>query len=225
MRRTLATVASIVLSPSGQVAVHLLLPAAAMPAPGQVMLACRPGGDDPIRKTLLPIASHANALTALQPAEASWQPGERLDLLGPVGHGFRPSSSCRRWLLAALGVDPDILQPLMNMGLDRGASVAVWADSPLPPLPPQVEMPSDLEPALDWADYVGLALTPEWLEVNGPNASILRAARRPRLAEALVVLPVPCGTGICGACSIGSGHKVLRACIDGPVVALEDLVR
>jgi len=213
------------LSPSGQAAVRLLLPAAAMPAPGQVMLACRPGGDDPLRQTLLPVGLHANGLTVLQPEGASWQPGEELDLLGPVGHGFRPSSSCRRWLLASLGVNPDVMLPLMNTGIDRGASVAMWADSPLPTLPPQAEVPSDLEPALDWADYVGLALTPEWLEANAPHASILRAAHRPLLAEALVILPMPCGTGICSACSIGSGHKALRACIDGPVVALEDLVR
>jgi len=214
-----------VLSPSGQSAMRLLLPATAMPAPGQVLLACRPGGDDPLRQTLFPIGFHTNGLTALQPEGESWQPGEQVDLLGPVGHGFRPSSACRRWLLASLGVNPDVMLPLMNMGIDRGASVAMWADSPLPTLPPQVEAPWDLEPALDWADYVGLALTPEWLEANDPTASILRAARRPRLAEALVVLPMPCGTGICGACSIGSGHKTLRACIDGPVVGLEDLVR
>lgn len=213
------------LSPSGQPAVRLLLPSTAMPAPGQVMLSCRPGGDDPLRLTLLPISLHSDGLTALQPEGASWQPGEQVDLLGPIGHGFRPSAARRRWLLAALGVDPDVLLPLMNMGIDRGESVAMWADSPLPPLPPQVEVPSDVEPVLDWADYIGLALSPEWLEVNGSDGSILMAASRPRLAEALVILPMPCGTGICGACAVGGGRAPLRACIDGPVVALEDLTR
>jgi len=225
MRRTLASVASLVLSPSGQPAVRLLLPAAAMPAPGQVLLACRPGGDDPLRQVLLPIRLEADGLTALQPEGTSWQPGEQIDLLGPIGHGFRPSPSRRRWLLAAFGVNPDVLLPLMNMGVDRGVSAALWADSPLPPLPPQVEVPSDLELALEWADYVGLALTPEWLEANGPGAPILEAARRPQLAETLVILPMPCGTGICGACATGTGHRGLHACVDGPVIALEDLTR
>jgi dihydroorotate dehydrogenase electron transfer subunit len=215
-----------VLSPSpGQPAVRLLLPAAALPAPGQVMLACRPGGDDPLRQVLLPIALHADGLTALPPEGTQWQPGEHLDLLGPVGHGFRPSPARRRWLLAALGVNPGVLLPLMDTGIARGVGVAMWAETPLPPLPPQVEVPSDLDSALDWADYLGLALTPEWLEANGSDASVLTAAKRPGLAEALVILPMPCGTGICGACAIGGARSPRRACIGGPVLALEDLLR
>ena len=225
MRRTLAKVASLVLGPSGQAAVRLLSSAAAVPAPGQVLLACRPGGDDPLRHTLLPIALHADGVTALQPEGAQWQPGEQLDLLGPIGHGFRPSPTHHRWLLAALGACPDVLLPLLNLGIERGASLAMCADSQLPPLPPQVEVPSDLEPALDWADYVGLALTPESLEACGPDAPILNAARRLRQAEVLVILPMPCGTGICCACAVGGGRRPLRACVDGPIIALEDLMR
>jgi dihydroorotate dehydrogenase electron transfer subunit len=189
------------------------------------MLACRPGGDDPLRQPLLPIALHADGLTALQPVGAAWHPGEQLDLLGPIGHGFRPSPARRRWLLAALGVNPDVLLPLVDMGADRGASLAMWAESPPSPLPPQVEIPPELEPALTWADYVGLALTPEWLEANGTRSPILNAAMRPHLAEALVILPMPCGTGTCGACAIGTARTTLCSCIDGPVVALEDLLR
>jgi hypothetical protein len=225
MRRTLARVISLLIGPSGQAAVRLLSSAAAIPAPGQVLLACRPGGDDPLRHTLLPIALHTDGLTALQPGGTSWQPGEQLDLLGPIGHGFHPSPSRRRWLLAALGVGPDVLLPLMDMGIERGASMAMWAGSPLPPLPPQVEVPSDLEHALDWADYIGLALTPESLEASGPDSPILNAAQRLRQAEALVILPMPCGTGICGACAAGTSRRPLHACVDGPVVALEDLTR
>jgi hypothetical protein len=225
MRRTLARVASLVLSPSSQPAVRLLLPASAMPRPGQIMLGCRPAGDEPLRLSLLPIALHTDGLTALQPEGALWQPGDQLDLLGPIGQGFCPSPVRRRWLLAALGVNPDVLLPLLNVGIDRAAGIAMWADSPLSPMPPQVEVSPDLETALDWADYVGLALTPDWLDANGSSASILRAARRPQLAEALVILPMPCGTGICGACAIGGGRTALRVCVDGPVVALEDLAR
>jgi Iron-sulfur cluster binding domain of dihydroorotate dehydrogenase B len=220
MRRTRASVVSLLLSPSGKAALRLALPASALPVPGQVMLACRAGGDEPLRQTLLPIHIDTQGLTALQPEATSWQPGEVLDLLGPVGRGFRPSPTRRRWLLAALGIHPDVLLPLMESGVERGASVAVWADAPLPVLPPQVEVPSDLEAALDWADYAGFALTPERLEADDPRAALLPTASRSQQTEALVILPMPCGTGICGACAMGA-RGLLRACVDGPVIALE----
>ena len=226
MRRTQASVASLVLSPSGRAAVRLAMPASALPAPGQVLLACRPDGADPFRHTLLPVHLDAQGLTALQPAGPAWQPGDHLDLLGPIGRGFAPSASLRRWLLAALGPAPDVLLPLLDVGIQRGVSLAMWADSPLPPLPPQVEVLSDWRGALDWADYVGLALTPGWFEADGAERGpILEAARRAQQAEALTILPMPCGTGICGACATGRGRSLLHPCVDGPVIALADLLR
>lgn len=226
MRRTLASVVSLLLTPSGQPAVRLTLPASAIPAPGQVLLACRPGGTDAVRQALLPVHLDAQGLTALQPEGDPWQPGDTLDLLGPIGRGFGPAASRRRWLMGALGANPDVLLPLLDAGIQRGASLAMWADSPLPPLPPQVEVLSDWPAALGWADYVGLALTPEWLEADGAgNAPVLEAARRAPQAEALVMFPMPCGTGICGACSTGRGRSILRSCVDGPVLSLTDLLR
>jgi len=225
MRRTLARIESLVLSPSGRSAVRLQLPAALVPTPGQLVLACRPHADEPFRQALLSVALHADGLTALLPEGAAWQPGEQLDLLGPVGRGFRPPRARHRWLLAALGVNPEVLLPLLSLGTERGVSLAMWADSPVPPFPPQVEVSPDLEPAVEWADYVGLALDADWLEVHASLASILDAARRTRLAEVLVVTPMPCGTGVCGACAVGHGRAARCACTEGPVFALEDLIR
>jgi hypothetical protein len=89
-----------------------------------------------------------------------------------------------------------------------------------------VEVVSDWAGALDWADYVGLALTPEWLEAEAANsAPVLEAARRAQQAEVLAVLPMPCGTGICGACATGRGRSHLHPCVDGPVIAFKDLLR
>src|SRR5512136_2481148 len=136
MRRTLASLGSLVLTPSGRAAVRLALPAPALPSPGQVLLACRPDGTDPLRQTLVPVHLDARGMTALLPEGVPWQPGDPLDLLGPIGRGFGPATSRRRWLLAAFGSDPDVLLPLLDAGVQHGASLAMWADSPLSPLPP-----------------------------------------------------------------------------------------
>jgi dihydroorotate dehydrogenase electron transfer subunit len=225
MRRTLAPVESQVLSPLGRPGVRLRLPPSAIPAPGQAVLGCRPDADDPFRLPLLPFALHADGLSALIPEGTAWQPGEQLDLLGPVGRGFRPPAARRRWLLAAMGASPEVLLPLMNQGIERGVSLAMFTDSSVPTLPPQVEVSTDLDSALEWTDYAGLVLSAEWLEVAGPGSSIVQAAGRPGLAEALIILPMPCGTGVCGACTIGHGRAARCACTEGPVLALEDLFR
>lgn len=225
MRRTLARVESMLLSPLGLPGVRLHVPPPAIPTPGQPVLACRLGADEPSRCTLLPFALHADGLSAPIPEGAAWQPGEELDLLGPVGRGFRPPPARRRWLLAALGASPEVLLPLLNLGIERGASLAMFADSAVPTLPPQVEVSTDLDSALEWADYAGLAVTAEWLEVRGPTSLSLQAARRARLGEVLVLLPMPCATGVCGACAVGHGRTARCACTEGPVFALEDLIR
>jgi dihydroorotate dehydrogenase electron transfer subunit len=225
MRRTLARIESLVLSPLGRPGVRLQVPPAAIPAPGQAVLGCRPDGDDPFRLPLLPFDLHADGLSALIPEGATWQPGEHLDLLGPVGRGFRPPAARRRWLLAAFGVSPEVLLPVLTIGVERGVGLAMYADSPVPTLPPQVEVSPDLDSALDWADYACLAVTAEWLERSDLVALSLQTARAARLAEILVVLPMPCGTGVCGACAVGRGRAARCACTEGPVFSLEDLVR
>lgn len=225
MRRTLAQVESQVLSPLGNPGVRLRIFPAAIPAPGQAVLACRPDGDDPFRQTLLPFALHADGLSAMLPEGAAWQPGERLDMQGPIGRGFRPSAARRRWLLAALGASPEVLLPLLILGIERGVSLTIFADTALPILPPQVEVSTDLDSALEWADYAGLVVTPEWLEHRDLAWSTLQAARRSRLAEVLLCLPMPCGTGVCGACAVGHGRTSRFACTEGPVFPLEDLIR
>src|SRR4030042_98204 len=120
---------------------------------------------------------------------------------GPHPWAARAGLSPARRRTLFLGATPGGLLPLLSLGTERGVSLAMWADSPVPPFPPQVEVSPDLEPAVEWADYVGLALDADWLEVHASPASILDAARRTRLGEGLVVTPLPCGTGMRGACA------------------------
>jgi len=225
MHRSLAQVESQLLSPLGRAGVRMRVLPASIPAPGQAVLACRPVGDDPFRQMLLPFALHTDGFSVLAPEGVAWQPGERIDLLGPIGRPFRPPAARRRWLLAALGASPEVLLPMLNLGIERGVSLALFADSDVPVLPPQVEISTDLDAALEWADYAGLAVSAEWFDLRGLESSALHAARRTRLAEVLVLLPMPCGTGVCGACAVGHGRTSRCACTEGPVFPLEDLMR
>ena len=125
-----------------------------------------------------------------------------IHLMGPVGRGFQLPSGRRRWLLAAFGASPEVLLPVLNMGVDRGVGLAMYANSPPPALPPQVEISPRSRLRIGLGDYACLAVTADGLERSDIVAAGLMAARGARRAEVLIVQPMPCGTGVCGACAV-----------------------
>lgn len=207
----------------GQPALRLKTTAGAIPAPGQVSLACRTGGADAFRRTLLPLAIHLDGFTCAQPEGVRWFPGDELDLLGPLGGGFHPPPHSARWLLAALGQPAEILMPLVHDGLDRGAQVAIWAEAP-PPLPPEVEVVPLLDPAADWADYIALAVSPGCLRHLETETAYAGVRRNAHVAEVLLLTPLACGRGVCSACALEGRRQRLRACTDGPVFPLAEVL-
>ncbi len=223
MRRTKALVAALTTTAGGQPALRLKTAAGAIAAPGQVCLACRTGGTDPLRHTLLPLALHPDGFTCGQPEGVRWFPGDELDLLGPLGGGFHPPPQRTRWLLAVLGLPFEALLPLLHAGLDRRAEVAIWAKAP-PALPPEVEVVNQLDLAADWADYIALALSMEGLCQVETDAAVAPVRRRAAAAEVLLLTPMACGQGVCSACALEGRRHRIRVCTDGPVFPLSEVL-
>jgi dihydroorotate dehydrogenase electron transfer subunit len=223
MRRTLAQVQALATTASGAAAVRLRAAPGAIPAPGQISLACRPGAEDPLRQMLVPIELHPDGFTCLQPEAARWLPGDDVDLLGPIGRGFSPPPDRARWLLAAFGLPPEVLLPLLTKGLARGVELAVWSEE-RGEYPPQVEVLPVLAPAIAWADYVALACSSDGLVRLGADPELRDLRRLARAVEVLFLPRMACGIGVCGACAIEGHPKHPRACSDGPVFRLEDVL-
>ncbi len=162
--------------------------------------------------------------------------GDHVDVLGPIGRGFRLEDSSRNILLVAAGSnrpDPDIgpLLPLVDRALATGRAVtlAYAAPSidtayPVSELLPAIEVIRAIDAdlvdwlpeAIVWADQV---FTCGPADFTARLAERIRAIRFPAprgFAQALRRVDLPCGVGACGGCWNGSG----LACVDGPVFAL-----
>jgi len=153
-------------------------------------------------------ASHAYARLA---------PGDHLDLIGPVGRGFRLPADRGRLLVIAGSLER--LASLVETALRRGLAVTVITPRSAELLPADVEIhrgPLTAELA-QWADVVAL-------DVADPVARAARLrelapARGAEYVQALHQPPMPCGVGACQACWVHLPHANARklACLDGPV--------
>lgn len=198
--------------------------AAPLFAPGQAALAyCRDLQGQPfLRVPLYPFYSAASGFEFVVPEEAhpyaELAPGDELDVLGPVGRGFDLPARAGHLLVAAAWLGR--LAALFDGALERGWAITLWLPpgAPTPSVPEAVEVQRGELAAelLEWAEVVALDLPePErW-------AAELRA-RQPGRArgyiQALVEVPMLCGTGACQACWTETGHGRRLACVDGPVI-------
>ncbi|HJW84662.1 MAG TPA: hypothetical protein VJ754_10200 [Anaerolineae bacterium] len=203
--------------------------------PGRAILAAWP--DTYLRRTCWPCAIDAGSFAILlnQGEAARYRAGDRIDILGPAGRGFRLDRHARNILLVASGAsgDPDIgpLLALLDQALAerRSVTLAYAAPSldaayPVSELPPAIEViraiaadPIALLPdAVVWADQV-LACGPIDFAARLAERIDAIRIRAPRdFAQALGMTPLPCGVGACGLCAKGPR----LACVDGPVFEL-----
>ena len=216
MQRTTGLIREQTTSPAGRPALRLRLESEDVPSVGQPLLAYLPGSEEPLRTALYATEIHPDGITTVQIPSPEWRVGTRVDLLGPIGRGFSPSTRSRRWLLIALGMPLDRLLPLVSLALERDLPVVVHSDQALPDLPAQVEVAVNLEDVFDWADFIAIDAGASRLNalVEGRKSDpIIPAAQ----VQALFDLPLPCGLGICSACAVRKHGSWELACQHGPV--------
>ncbi|MCC7359451.1 MAG: hypothetical protein IT317_08245 [Anaerolineales bacterium] len=195
--------------------------------PGQALLALANGAARPHPSTppllRLPLFYHTlpggGAQCYLPPGHplSSLVPGDVLDLLGPVGRGFRLPRRGSHLLVVAAA--PERLLPLIEAALEAGLAVTALTPRSADLLPSDVELhrgPLTAELA-QWADLVALDVADP--RARAQHIRSLAPPRGPEYIQALVVPPLPCGTGACQACWVELTQPHLRklACVDGPV--------
>jgi hypothetical protein len=223
MRRFRARVESVGLLPSGGEVARITASARDVPHPGQPVLGLRPGRAESTRTPLFPIEITPAGFSCAVPPDQSWRVGHELDLLGPIGSGFRPPAAARRWLLMGIdrGIDP--LMPLIRSADGHGASVSLWSETRPLDLSPGVEIATDLGASLDWADYLAVCVTPHGLGELRLLLDPRESSRLPARAEILIMVPMPCGIGGCAACALRARRGWKLCCTDGPVFRSEEL--
>jgi len=182
---------------------------------------------------------------------AGRRPGDRLDLLGPLGSSFVVHRSTRNLLLVAGGTGIAPLRVLAEQEAARrnvtllmgGRSVAhLWPSDRLPASVEYVTTTEDgsfgiagrvtdaLGPLLAWADQV-CACGP-WsmlaalgdLREEAERASAAYPGRAALLeAQIAVEQRIGCAMGVCRACVVATAQGNARVCREGPVFGLGDI--
>ena len=195
-----------------------------IPLPGQYVIASPLNVPTALPEALFPAAYMAEMPGwRLTPCHATWQPGTRLSLRGPLGHGFHLPATAHRAALVSLDQSLGRLLPLVDLALEQGAAVALCGRDLPAHLPSAVEvLPLDALPELTaWADYLALDLALAGLETLRNRLGLAEGAHPQAKIELLPRVPMPCGgLGECGICAVPVRKGWLPACTAGPVFDL-----
>lgn len=214
---------------SARITFSSLVSARAIPEPGQYVMAWKPAAiEAPLAIPLFPAEICADGFWATSPVPGNWQPGDEIQLRGPLGHGFRfPAKvKVRHLALAALEKNIARLLPLALKALQDNLAVTLFTDSSLPSLPTDLEVYplSGLSSELGWADFLALDLPADRLPFLRNILGLHTGMHLPCPGQALMFTAIPCGgLAECGACAVSGLHKWRLACQDGPVFDLNEL--
>jgi hypothetical protein len=185
-----------------------------VPAPGQYLLAwAEQDLDTPLATALFSAGLCPGGFTLAPPVPAHWLPGNRLNIRGPLGKGFKLPQAARFVALATFttpfrarrGEAPSRLLALVEPALAQNAALVLLTDYPPKDLPAAIEISplSALAETMRWADYLAL---------DAPRSALpalvqsIRAAAYSRDGQILVETALPCGgMGECGVCAVSRG--------------------
>jgi len=207
---------------------HIECPPALVPAPGQYLHAHAPDSDSPLPASVFLYGPLPNGFRAAPPLAPAWRIGTRLNLRGPLGHGFDLPASARKIALVALEGSPARLRSLISTSLDKNLEVVMVCDSTIQGLPEAVEVQplQALNEVCKWADAIAVDVPRENLDRLKRMLGGLIQVAAVHEAQLLIHAPMPCGgLAECGVCAVVSQHLWKLACEDGPVFSLKDVFK
>jgi dihydroorotate dehydrogenase electron transfer subunit len=171
------------------------------------------------------------------------QPGDTLDVIGPLGSGFPLPHHIRSLLLVSDGQSIDPLLGQMSRAIDAGISVTLALGGrrastlyPVSTLPPAVELQAatldgslghrgsvtDLLPdLLGWADAVCAVGSTSLYRTLQTQVERIRLRVEANYLFGLVSpYQMACGVGACMSCTLETKNGLKQACVDGPVFDL-----
>jgi NAD(P)H-flavin reductase len=206
--------------------VRIICPPELIPAPGQYLLAHASASDSPLAVPVFFSDSAPNGFHSAPLTNSAWMPGMRLNLRGPLGHGFSIPAFSRKVALIAFDESPARLRGLISIALKQGAEVVLISNSTVDDVPEAVEV-QPLQAMLDiyqWADYAAFDVGRENLNQLMEKFERMRQAKGPHEAQVLIRAPMPCGAlAECGICALIVRHEWKMICKDGPVFELKEL--
>jgi dihydroorotate dehydrogenase electron transfer subunit len=236
------------LGPAGSV-LWLVAPALASMTSGQFVMARCGDGLDPLLRRGLSLHHTARAdgavgfLFGTGKTWTNWlagrRPGDGVDLIGPLGNGFRSDTAARRLLIVAEGLGIAPMVALAEEAVAAGREVTVVVDAPsagalypIERLPAAVEVvafthdgstgrqgrASDgFAELLGWADQAFLAGSRRLLD----EARALLARHHARTpVQVIVEERMACGVGACLGCVVFTAEGPVASCVAGPVFDL-----
>lgn len=169
--------------------------------------------------------------------------GEKLNILGPLGHGFYIRPTSRKLLLVAGGIGIAPLTFLAQQALAQEKSVTLLLGAHAKDeLYPQKLLPGGIKTIIttedgsygeegkvtdilsrygNWADQI-YACGP--LAMYKTIAGERQQWRNKKPAQVSLEIRMGCGIGACFSCSIKTKNGMKRVCLDGPVFNLDDVI-
>jgi NAD(P)H-flavin reductase len=197
----------------------------APPAAGQYLQVHRPiDRHQPVGVTIFPgdlddNRRHSNQFLTAPGIPNSWQPGDLLDIRGPLGKGFSLPAQTNRLALCAFGDSTDHLLPLAIEVLASGGEVAMFTEGDFSHLPARIEINQldDLPDAFRWADLTACAVPLE--EIHSGLEHLHSHSPLTCPTQVLIYGQFPCNAiAECGICAYRTKKgQTVTVCQDGPV--------
>jgi dihydroorotate dehydrogenase electron transfer subunit len=197
--------------------------------PGQFHMLRPLAHDGLLARPLSAVASDEHGVTFLcQPRGAALaalaQVGAEVEVLGPFGHGFDTTAAGESPLLVGGGFGAALLAPLARR-LPAAALLAAFRDE-------EAARAAELVPAAEREIALPPANVLELLAPRLPGVSSVFAAGPDGLVRAVAAAcaasgapcqvaleaPMACGYGACYGCAVRLGGRLVRLCVEGPVV-------